>query len=147
MDELSLRPVISGIVGGLFAWWLTTKWSRWIPDRVGAKKVDALISENRWRIRVANTLFFCVIALGIALFNNGYFAPSDWRGFGMIAGIAFVAPLAFLYLSALHLGQIRVQEAFVAYAINQRLPMVVLYALVTIGLIVLCVSVATLADA
>ena len=147
MDEFSFRPVISGIAGGLFAWWLTTKWSRWIPSRVGAKGTDALIAENRWRILVANTLFFGVLLVGIAFFKNGYFAPSDWRGFGLVFGLAFVAPIAFLFLSTLPLGSIRVQEVFVAYAINQRAPMIVLYGLVALAFIALFVSVVILADA
>jgi len=147
VDEFSLRPVLSGIVGGLFAWWLTTKWSRWIPNRIGAKGADTLIAENRWRILGANALFFGALVVGIILFKNGYFARSDWQAFGLVVGLAFVAPVVFLYVSSFHLGSLRVQEVFVAYAISQRAPMIVLYGLVALGFVVLCVSIASLADA
>jgi hypothetical protein len=146
MEELSLRPVFSGIAGGLLAWWLTNRWSRWIPNRVGPKDADTLVAENRRRIQAANAIFFGLLLVGIGLFTSGYVARSDWRVFGLTIGVALVAPIAFLYLSTRHLGTVKVQEAFVAFAINQRMPLGVLFGVVALGFIALCASVVSLAD-
>jgi hypothetical protein len=147
MDEFPLRPVLSGIAGGLIAWWLAAKWSRWVPTQIGTKDKRTLIAENRWRVLVANSIFFGVLIIGILVFSSGNVEPTNWAAGGLVFGLAFVVPVAFLYVSTVHLGSQRVQEAFVAFAINQRTPMVVLYGLVVLAFLALCVSVAVLADA
>ena len=147
MHEFPLRPVLSGIAGGLIAWWVTAKWSHWIPNQVGAKDKRTLISENRWRVLVANAMFLGVLLIGIWAFKSGNVEPTNWAAAGLVFGLAFVLPVAFLCLSTVHLGSQRVQEVFVALAINQRTPMVVLYGLVALAFVALCVSVTALADA
>lgn len=147
MDEFPVRPVLSGIAGAIIAWWLAVNWSRWIPTQVGTKDERALIAENRWRILVANLMSFGVIVIGILVISNGTVEPTNWAAGGLVFGLVFVAPVAFLYVSTVHLGSERVQQVFVAFAINQRTPMVVLYGLVVLAFVALCVSVAVLADA
>jgi hypothetical protein len=147
MEEFPLRPVLSGIAGGLIAWWLTAKWKRWVPTQVGTKDKSTLVAENRWRVLVANSMFFGVLIIGILVFSSGKVEPTNWAAGGLVFGMAFVSPVAFLYISTVHLGPQRVQEVFVAFAINQRTPMIVLYGLVALAFVALCVSVVALADA
>ncbi len=127
MDKVSWGPLLSGLIGGMAAIWVTTRWAKFVPAKEGRKDASTLTRENRWRTLGANVAFFGALISGVFLFKSGYVAPNDWRVFGVFFGLAFLAPLAVLYISAALFGRSRVREAVAAYAMNQRMPLVALY--------------------
>jgi hypothetical protein len=134
-----IRPVLSGLIGGVITIWLLKKLASSVPETCGLKTADELTRENKPKILACNILFFATIAIGVALYRFGYFDRNDWRGLLLIFGLATVAPMLFLVLSAIGGGSQRVKEAFVAYAIAQRVPPAVLYGCLTLGAVCLFV--------
>ena len=62
MEFESYRPVITGLIGGLIAMWLTSRWAKTLPQRFAGKANDQLLREHRWTVRLANALF--LVGLG-----------------------------------------------------------------------------------
>lgn len=140
MDFESVRPVISGLIGGVISVWLLRKFAKSVPETCGAKGADELVQENKSKILVSNILFFASLAGGVALYHFGYFERNDWRGLVLIFGLATVAPVLFLFLVSIGGGSQRVKETYVAYAIAQRVPLGVLYGGFALGAICLFVA-------
>jgi hypothetical protein len=105
------------------------------------------LAENRARIFAANALFFLGITGAIFAYQQGYFPRNDWRPAGLGFGFACIAPVLFLYLSALNGGSRRIQEAFAAYAISQKTPPMLLYGILFLGFISFFAAAASLAAA
>lgn len=144
MDLESIRPAISGLIGGAISVWLLRRFAKSVPETCGTKGADELVQENKLRILVANVLFFASLAGGLALYHFGYFERNDWRGLLLVFGIATVAPVLFLFLSSVAGGRRRVKEAYAAYAVAQRVPLGVLYAGFALGSICLFVALGSL---
>ena len=142
MDTVSLGPVVSGLVGGVVAMLLCGAWGRWVPDVCNRKSASVLLRQNRAAIWTVNALFFAGIGLALWFYNTGYFPRTDWRGLGFGFGIGCVSVFLVLPLFALAGGR-SPKEAFVAYAIAQKAPMVVLYALLVLGVGGLVASIAS----
>lgn len=106
--------------------------SRWVPQVCNGKSAATLIRENRVAIWIANVLFFGGILVGIAIYQLGFLASSDWRGIALGAGGGSVAALLALPLLAFATGR-NPKEAYVAYAVSQRTPIVLVY-----GILMLC---------
>lgn len=140
MDLESIRPVISGLIGGAISVWLLRRLAKSVPETCGTKGTDELVQENKSRIVVSNILFFASLVGGVALYHFGYFERKDWRGLLLVFGIATVAPVLFLFVSSVAGGVQRVKEAYVAYAVAQRVPLGVLYAGFALGSICLFVA-------
>lgn len=147
MDLESIRPAISGLVGGAVSVWLLRRLSKSVPETCGTKAADELVQENKLKILVSNILFVASLAVGVALYHFGYFDRSDWRGLLLVFGIATVAPVLFLFASSVAGGIQRVKEAYVAYAVAQRVPPGVLYAGFALGSICLSVALGSLLSA
>jgi len=146
MEADVLRPVLSGLAGVAISAWLLRKLSKWVPLASNGKSAEALVSENRTRIYAANTLFFLGIIGALFAYQRGYLPRNDWRPAALGFGSGCVAPVLFLFLSTVSGGSRRVQEAFVAYAISQKTPPLLLYSLMSLGFITFCVGLSSLAD-
>jgi hypothetical protein len=140
MELEAIRPVISGLIGGAISVWLLGRLAKSVPDTGGIKGADELVRENKTKILVSNILFFATLVGGVALYHFGYFERNDWRGLLLVFGIATVAPVLFLFFSSVAGGAQRVKEAYVAYAVAQRVPLGVLYAGFALGSVCLFVA-------
>ena len=147
MDADALRPILSGLVGAAISGWLLQSLSKWVPRVSNGKTAEALVSENRARIYAANSLFFLGIAGALFVYQRGYFPRNDWRPVALGFGSGCVAPVLFLFFSTISKGSQKVREAFVAYAISQKTPPLLLYSLMSLGFIAFFVGLASLADA
>jgi hypothetical protein len=143
MDIASLRPILSGIVGGLLAIALCTAWARWVPRVCNYKRAETLLRQNRSAIWTVNALFFAGIGFALWLYGSEQMARTDWRGLGLGFGIGCASVFIVLPLFALAGGR-NPKEAFVAYAIAQRTPVFVLYSLLVAGAFGLAASLASL---
>src|SRR5688572_23666638 len=74
MEFDSIRPVISGVVGGIIATWLTSRWARNLPASYNGRSRDVLLRQHRPAIWTANVLFFVGLCFGVALYRIGSFA-------------------------------------------------------------------------
>ncbi len=133
----SWGPAISGVIGGTLATWLCAAWSKWVPTICNRKPSETLLRQNRAAIWVSNIAFFSGIFAAIFAYTEGYFPDNDWRGFGLGAGFGFSAPLVILPLFAIA-GRRDPREAFVAFAISQKSPMIALYGLLIAGAALFC---------
>ena len=133
----SWGPAVSGVIGGTLATWLCAAWSKWVPTICNRKRSDILLRQNRAAIWVSNIMFFSGIIAAIFAYTGGYFHDNDWRGFGLGAGFGFSAPLVILPVFAVAGGR-DPREAFVAYAISQKSPMIALYGLLIAGAAIFC---------
>lgn len=131
-DGFFLRPVISGVIGGIVAAWLCSRMAAWVPVFRNGKPADVLLRENRFSIWGGNLIFFFGIFLGIAFYQLGYFENSDWRGFALGTGAGCLGALIVIPIQAVASGR-EMAEAYVAFAISQRTPTIVLYAIVIVG--------------
>lgn len=93
MEFDSIRPILSGLVGGVIATWLTSKWLRSLPSHYRSKSREELVKNHRVAIAFGNGLFLAGLVVGIALYKVGGFANTDWRPFGLGFGLASVLPL------------------------------------------------------
>ncbi len=134
MDFESIRPVFSGLVGGFLAILFCHALSRWVPQVCNGKSAATLIRENRVAIWLANALFFGGLLAGIAFYQLGFLPSSDWRGLALGAGGGSIAALVALPLLAFVTGH-RPKEAYVAYAVSQKTPVVLVY-----GILMLCAA-------
>lgn len=133
MDFESIRPIISGIVGGVISLWLIGRLGKGIPRSFGAKGAEELVQENKTKIIVSNVLFFANIAGGFLLYHYGYFERDDWRGLALAFGSATISPVVFLLFASIGSGNRQIKEALLAYAISQRVPFAILYGAFAIG--------------
>jgi hypothetical protein len=147
VDADVFRPIVSGLIGAAVSGWLLSRLSRWVPVALADKPAEALLKENRTRIYAANTLFFLGIVGAIVVYQKGYFPRNDWRPAALGFGFGCIAPVLFLYFSTLSGGTRRTQEAFVAFAISQKTPPMLLYGILSLGFISFLVAATSLAAA
>jgi len=134
MDLESIRPVFSGLVGGLLAILFCYGLSRWVPQVCNRKSAATLVRENRAGIWLANGIFFGGLLAGIAIYQFGFLPNDDWRGLALGAGAGSLAALGALAVLALVTGH-SLKEAYVAYAVSQKTPVVLVY-----GILLLCTA-------
>jgi hypothetical protein len=132
MELESIRPILSGLLGGLLAAVFCAALARWVPRVRNGKGAATLIRENRIAILLANTLLFGGLVGALALIQTGVLMRNDWRSLGLGLGGGCVAALAVLPVAALLTGR-RASETCVAYAIAQKTPMALLYGLLVLG--------------
>ena len=134
MDLESIRPVFSGLVGGLLAILFCHALSRWVPQVCNGKSAATLVRENRAAIWLANGFFFGGLLAGIAIYQFGFLPGDDWRGLALGAGGGSLAALGALAVLAFVTGR-SPKEAYVAYAVSQKTPVVLVY-----GILMLCTA-------
>jgi len=126
MDIESVRPVISGLIGGAIAIAFCRTISRWTPREYAGKRAESLVRQHRPAIWLANACLFSGLLAGIAIYQGGLLADDDWRGIAIGAGGGCCTALLVLPAIALLRGR-RVRDAYVAYAMAQRTPAPLLY--------------------
>ncbi|HKY93336.1 MAG TPA: hypothetical protein VJM11_19955 [Nevskiaceae bacterium] len=141
MDIELLRPILSGLLGGILATWLMRKWRGLVPSAVDSNRAKELVAENRFGLLLARVTFFGVIAVGIYLFKSGYFRANDWEAFALIVGIAITVPCLALVLVAIGRGRSGVGEALVALAIADRTPLPIVLCVILVGIFALAIGV------
>jgi hypothetical protein len=135
-----IRPILSGLIGGVIAIALGCALSRWMPKSFQGKSADQLLRENRFAIKMANILSLIGIFGALALYQWGDFARNDWRPLALGFGFAFSVPFVSLPLSAL-VTKRHTSEAFVAYALSKKVPVPVLFTLLSLGIPLLFLAV------
>ncbi|MFO1510497.1 MAG: hypothetical protein U1F31_12100 [Steroidobacteraceae bacterium] len=145
MDLETLRPIITGTIGGLLSLWLMKRWARYVPDAYKGKGAEQLLSQYRASIVVANVLFIGTILIGVYLFKAGHFPSTSWRHLFLVVGVAILAPLAALLLPAIGKGRSQAVEAVTAFAIAERTPLPVLAIVVLAGVVCLASALGGLA--
>lgn len=143
MDMDSIRPIISGVLGGIIATWLTARWSRGLPHSYGAKSRDQLARHHRAAISTANTLFIVGLCFGVALYRIGGFPSTDYRPLLWGFGLASVTPLLSLWLISVITGR-DTKEAFVAFSWGQGSPLWVTYGILGAGVVAFLFALASL---
>ena len=143
MEFDSIRPIISGILGGIIATWLTSRWARRLPASYNQKSRDVLLKQNRAAVWTANGLFLAGLCFGIALYRIGGYANTDWRPLLWGFGLASVLPLLALALVSVACGR-NPREAYVAFAWGQDTPIWVTYGILGAGVVAFVFAVASL---
>lgn len=134
MEFGDLRPILSGLAGGLIAVWLCTALARWIPEVCNGKRVETLIVEYSAAILCANVLLSLGLVAALTLYGMQAVAKNDWRALGLgIGGGSFAAMVA-LALFATFRGA-ALKEAYVAYAVSQKAPLFLVY-----GILICCIA-------
>lgn len=136
-------PVLSGLLGGAIATLICAAWSKWLPKRMNGKHADTLQFQHRWAIRLANLSVIAGLGAALWLYQWGGYATNDWRPMGLGAGAALSSPLLVLPLAAWS-RRCSAAEAYVAFALNQKVPLWVLYPLLLLALPLLAFSIASL---
>jgi hypothetical protein len=144
MDFETVRPIVSGLAGAALAAWLCHALSRWVPTVCNGKSAPQLVRENRAAIYLSNACFACGLIGAIAVYKLGHAASNDWRIAAVGFGAGAVAPVLVLPLSAATAGRAP-KEALVAYAIAQKIPTALLYAIFAFGSACLAAGLAGLA--
>ncbi|MBL9170845.1 MAG: hypothetical protein JNN07_24145 [Verrucomicrobiales bacterium] len=131
----TIRPILSEIIGALVAGWLVTKWARWVTAGVGRKGRERLLEEHRRSIRVANVLSFSGLLVALVCYWGGWLSRHDWRGLGLGAGLMAFLPIAYITAACASRGTETIKECLVAYAIHQKTPTVLLFAVMALLII------------
>lgn len=118
MEFESIRPVLSGVAGGIIATWLTSRWSRRLPSRHNGKSRDSLLRQHRPAIWTANTLFFLGLIFGVALYRIGGFDNTDWRPLGLGFGLASVLPLLAIFIVSILSGETRGKDTLPSHLVR-----------------------------
>ena len=143
MEIESLRPVLSGVAGGIIATWLTSRWSRRLPSSHNGKSRGALLRQHRPAIWTANTLFFIGLIVGVALYQIAGFESTDWRPLGLGFGLASVMPLLAIFVVSIISGR-DPRGAYVAFSFGQGMPLWATYGLLGAGSVAFVFAVASL---
>lgn len=131
MEFGELRPVLSGLAGGLIAIWLGTALGRWIPEVCNQKRTEILVIEYRYAIWCANILLVLGLIATMALFSLQVIRSDDWRALGIGIGGGSFAALISLAIFGISKGS-PLKEAYVAYAVSQKVPLFLIYGILTI---------------
>lgn len=123
--------MISGIVGGVLGVIFCALLARWVPLVFNGKTRSQLLDENRLSIVLANISFLSGILSGIALYFYNVFQNNDWRGLFIGAGSGVLSAIFFILAITLMRGG-NVKEAYVAYAVSQNAPLIVIYSIFAI---------------
>lgn len=143
MDFEIARPLFSGLAGGILATFFCMLLRRWVPEVCNGKDASILMRENRVGVWLANALFFCGIAAGIAIYQLGLLPSSDWRGLALGVGGGSIVALSVLFLFALARGK-SPKEAYVAFAIAQSTPIALLYGILMLSVAAFAAAAASL---
>ena len=120
--KVFIITAICAALGGLFAKWPLNR-----------RQVHL---ENRYKRQIffANAFFFVGIFFGLYLLKSGKIENNDWRGLGVTFGLMALLPVSILCITSAHKGISGIKETFTAYAINQRMPLILL-----IVIFILCI--------
>ena len=131
MDFESIRPVLSGIVGGGIALWLGARWQR-RQSSFERQSSQSLARTHKLASILASVLFFSGLITAIALYKVAEFESTDWIPFALGAGGGCLAALVALALVPLSRGQ-SVKDSYLAYAASQQSSPFVVYSILGVG--------------
>lgn len=134
-------PVVSGVIGGLIAMGLAWLWSGWLPKGKNGKSPEALKTQYRAELWLANAATGLGLLGALAMYAWGGFTSNDWRPLALGFGFAFSGPLAVVPLVARLRGG-KPSEAFIAYALAQKTPPLLLFPLLALGVPALLFAIA-----
>lgn len=143
MDFDAIRPIISGLIGGAIATWLTSKWAKRLPTSFETKLRDTLIKEHRLSTYTANTLFLAGLVFGVALYPLGGFQNNDYRPFLLGFGLASIMPLLAIFAVS-KIQNKNAKEAYVVFAWGQNTPLWATYGILGMGVVAFFFVVANL---
>ncbi|TCZ80379.1 hypothetical protein [Lysobacter sp. N42] len=136
MEFDSIRPVISGLLGGTIASWLVARWARTLPSHYGAVPRESLLRRHRVAVYTSNGLFLGGLGFALWLYTAGGFAETDPRPMAIGYGIASTGPLLALTLISLVTGR-SIREAYVAFAWGQGSPIWATHGILVPGVVAL----------
>ncbi len=121
MEFDSIRPVISGLIGGVITIAYAAWWER---RRTSSQRFsdEELIGNYRMVSNAANFMFYCGIAVALALYFFMQFDSHDWRPLGLGVGGGCLGSLLCLTFLPL-LARQHIGEAYSAFALMQKLPL------------------------
>jgi hypothetical protein len=132
MDSPALRITACVIAGSLVAMFCYRMWARWLPKGRNGKSPAALVLEYRLATRLSTLAIASGLLATFALYELGGYPHTDWRPLGIGMGLGLAAPLVILPLVARLRGGVP-GEAYVAYALAQKTPIMILYPLLMLG--------------
>jgi hypothetical protein len=132
MEFGEFRPIISGLIGGLIAIWLSIVLARWLPKVCNGKSVETLVLEYRYAIWFANSLLALGFVGTLALWMSKTMGNDDWRAAGLGIGGGCVAMLIGLALFGI-VRRSPLKEVYVAYAVSQKTPVFLVYGILICG--------------
>ena len=135
-----IRPVLSGLIGAVAAIVIGRWLSRWLPAKINGKGADELVRENGLSVQVGNAVMAAGLIGAVAAYKWADVNSNDWRPLGVAVGLALSTPITVVPLVARLRGRSG-QEAVAAYAIKQKMPLMLLYATSAVGLPLLVFSV------
>lgn len=144
MEFEDIRPVFSGLLGGVIAIWVGNYMARKLPKSWAGISTEVLTRKHRVAIYLSNTTFILGIFFGLFLYMQGYFERSDWRGMGIGFGVSCLGPTLILLSSSIIRGH-RVMESFFAYGVEQKMPLWLLVFLLGSGVALLIASLNSIA--
>ena len=124
MSVEEFSPILSGLLGGLLAIWLSWAWERWITKAYNGRDARLLLSESRSLNLGASVIFIVGLVANIAVYPAGLFRADDWRGLGLVTGCTMNLILLWMWLWS-RLRHKTFSEAFVTFAIYQKIPTIV----------------------
>jgi len=136
MELESYRPVITGLVGGLIAMWLTSRWAKTLPQTFAGKANDQLLREHRWAVWLANALVLVGLGVALVMYKLGGYPGTDLTPILLGFGLAGAMPVLALLAVPLARGQ-RPAEAFYAFSVGHHTPMGVTYGILAVGAVML----------
>jgi len=131
MDFDSLRPVLSGIVGGSIAIWIGARWQR-RQSSADRRSSQLLARSHKLASILASALFFSGLIAAIALYKIAGFENTDWVPFALGAGGGCFAAMLVLALVPFVRGQ-SIKESYLAFANSQQSSPLVVYAILGFG--------------
>jgi len=133
MEFHEYRPILSGLLGGLIAALMCAAWAKWLPKGLSGKAPETLLLQHRLAVRLANSVFFVGLGLAFYMYGWGGYRSQDWRPLALGGGLAFAGPIFVLPLVAWS-RRCSATEAYIAFALNQKTPILVLYPLLALGI-------------
>lgn len=135
----SIRPVFSGLLGGVIAIWVGNYMARKLPRSWSGISTEALVRKHKAAIYLSNSAFIIGIFFGLFLYIQGYFERNDWRGMGIGFGVSCLGPTLILLTWSIIRGH-RITESFFAYGVAQKMPLWLLMPLLGSGIAALIAS-------
>lgn len=144
MEFDSIRPVISGLIGGA----ITIAYAAWWERRRSSSQRfsdEELIGNYRVVSHAANVMFFCGIAVALGMYFFKQFDSHDWRPLGLGFGGGCAGSLLCLTIMPLLTRQ-HIGEAYSAFALMQKVPLWLLLPVFVGGTVVFFVAALSLME-
>jgi hypothetical protein len=133
MDFQHLRPILSGLVGGLVAIGVGMWWQRRQPEKLRRSR-QLIFESHKVAVYLASFLCFAGLIAGLSLYQYAGFKNTDWVPLGLGFGGGVTAATLTLVILPLLTGR-SVRQAFIAFAESEQAPPVLIYAILALGVL------------